>query len=195
MNWSLQRKKNNVFLLMEDVKGLGYSYTSIILTEESARKLVQFSGWKKLSTLYDPVEMWELKYINSPKLFERILERFFQVLKEHSSDIKKVPNRRYKTTVPGTSRLVRSKDKSRIHIAKRMQKGKLNENNTINTVCIDDEHREMFFKDVIDCNGYPSDNMFCLFTYNGSEFDWWSRYIDKEYKKQLEEYKKQKANK
>lgn len=197
MDWSLQRKKNNVFLLMEDVKGLGYSYTSIVMKEEAARKLIKLGvgAWKKLSSEYDSVEMWELRYSNSPKLFEKMLKRFFEVVKEHSDEIRKVPNKRFKTTVPGTSRLVRSKDKSKIYIAKRLQKGKINENNTVNTVCIDNYHRDLFFKDSTHYNGYPTNNMYYLFNYNADVFNWWSNYIDKEYESQYKEYIRNKKNK
>ena len=190
MKWTLQRKKNNRFILMEDIKNIGFSYVSITLTEESARKLLKYSAWERIGSPNDIVEKYELKYEADPDRFDKILRRFFEVLNENSSKIKKVPNRRFTSTVPGTSRLVRTMDKSKIFIASRTNKKtkKVSNLNTINSICIDNEHRDAFFKASIGCNGYPGDNYFYLFSYNAPEFDWWNKYLDKEYETQLKEY-------
>lgn len=191
--WVLQRGKNHIFEIIYAVMYEKYnSYTKIVLTQIQAQKLLGFANWEKMKDKY------VLKYDNDPIKYDQILKRFFEVLKENRLPLEPTPSKILRTDTPGTSKLVRSKDKSRIHIALRMNRKtkKVTDRTYINAVCIDDEHRNWFFRDVKTHNGYPSSNEnFALTDKNGQVFKWWSDYMDMEYQRLYELRKTEPKNK
>lgn len=98
-----------------------------------------------------------------------------------------VPNKKVKTDVPGTSKLIRSKDKSKIEIAYRVRNksGKLEEYATSNNTCyISIARRELFFKHskaagypIIDSRGHAH----YLLKVGNPRFKEWSDFMDQEY--------------
>lgn len=88
--------------------------------------------------------------------------------------------KKFITDIPGTSRLVRSSDKSRIYIAYRKGNKTLNQTR-INSVCIDNIRREEFFDDVKSKHGYlPFIGRYELYA-GDYAFDKWNRYMDELY--------------
>ena len=97
--------------------------------------------------------------------------------------------KKYITDVPGTSRLVRSSDKSRIYIAYRTGKKTFNETR-INSVCIDNFQREEFFDDVKAKHGYlPFIGRYEL-TAKDCAFNKWSSLMDRMYMREVTRYEK-----
>lgn len=99
----------------------------------------------------------------------------------------KVTNKRVRTDVPGSSKLVRSKDKQTIEIARRKTRkdGKVEEWATSNNTCyISNADRESFFYSVKYAgNQYIDDRghwHFVLY-YGDISFDYWARFMDMEY--------------
>lgn len=187
MRWILCRKKKSILVLRWTSHQTPYSYSRIPLTDEQADKTLAFSKhWvpTSLGTEY------ELREDDDPLKFKKLEERFLAVVKEHQDELEVVPNKEVKFIPEGTSKLIRNTNKSSIHVARRKKK----EVTTINAVCIDNEHRDMFFKDSRNCHGRPAaGGLYFIADCDGLAFEQWSNYMDNEYAQQVrqEQLKKQ----
>ena len=118
----------------------------------------------------------------------KIYQTFIKMATCKTSDVPKHSyGKKYITDVPGTSRLVRSFDKSRIYIAYRKGQKTLNQTR-INSVCIDNFQREEFFDDVKSKHGYlPFIGKYELVA-GDSAFNKWSALMDKMYMREVRRY-------
>ena len=93
---------------------------------------------------------------------------------------------KFESSVSGTAKLVRSKGVIKI-VARR---GKSTFNSTTpNSVCINDFTKNEFFKSCRERHG-QSAGIFEFRNSDGTYYDYWNDVIDKEYQRQLKEYKK-----
>lgn len=188
--WVLKRLKNNKLVLLQQPNPIKYSFTQIPLTEIQAKNTLEFSDWIQVANV-----KYNQYYITKDNInYEKLLTRFFEVVKEHYEDIEKVPSKKFTTDVEGESKLVRSSDKLTIKIARRKNKktGKIRNITGVNEICIDNNTAKLFFKDVKRCRHYPVDGIFQIDIKDESIFKDWNDFMDKEYKKQLERYTKNK---
>ena len=188
--WVLKRLKNNKLVLLQQSTVVKYSYTQIPLTDIQARNTLSFSDWVQVAN----VKFNQYQITNINKNYDKLLNRFFEVVKEHCEDIEKVPSKKFTTDVEGESKLVRSSDRLTIKIARRKNKktGKIRNITGVNEVCIDNDTAKIFFKDVKRCKHYPADGIFQVDIKDENIFKDWNDFMDKEYKKQLERYTKNK---
>lgn len=179
MRWILCLKKNNILVLRRVSHKVDYSYSRIPLTDKQAENTLKFSNhWVPVSLGTEYV----LNKDADPNMYDKLYRRFHEVVKEHKDELEVVPNKKVKTIPGGTSKLVRNTSKSSIHIARRRK----TECTTINVVCIDDAHRDMFFKDSRNCHGRPADGgIYFICDEDGVTFQNWSTYMDNEYARQV----------
>lgn len=184
MRWALCRAKGDVLVLRWISHDIKYSYSRIPLTEDQADKTLAFScHWVPVTLGTE----YELRRENDPKVFDKLQKRFYEVVKEHPDELETVPNKKVKDIPEGTSKLIRNTTKSSITIARRRK----NDVTEINVVCIDDQHRDMFFKDSRNCHGRPADGgLYFIADTDGLAFEQWSNYMDNEYNRQVQEAKK-----
>lgn len=191
--WALKRNKNKKLILISMNEPVKYSYTQIPLTEEQAKATLKYTkDWKLVSKLnYSEYELkqGELGY-------DILLKRFFDVLNEHKNDLVPVKNKKFLTDVDGTGKLVRTKDRKTIYIARRRNKktGKIRNITEPNAVCISDFDRDLFFKDCREIYGFlPSGSIYKLTPLIDEEkFKIWSSFMDREYDEQLKRFNKNK---
>lgn len=178
MRWILCRQKKATLVLRLTSHPTAYSYTRIPLTHEQADKTLEFSKHWVPVTLGTE---YELVREDDPVTFDKLEKRFLEVVEEHKDELQVVPNKKVKMVPEGTSKLVRNTNKSAIHVARR-RKGDVT---TINVVCIDDNHRDMFFRDSRNCHGRPADGgMYFIADSDGLVFEQWSNYMDNAYETQ-----------
>lgn len=191
--WALQRNKKNKLVLLTMNEPVKYSYVRIPLTEEQARKTIKFSkDWKLVSKLnYE-----ELELKKGDEKYDVLLKRFFEIVKEHKNELETPLNKKFVTDVDGTGKLVRSKDRKTIYIARRLNKktGKIRNITEVNAVCISDFDRDLFFKDCREIYGLlPEGSIYKLTPLlNEEKFKVWTSFMDREYKNQLERFEKRK---
>lgn len=180
--WALCRKKDSILVLRWISHEIKYSYSRIPLTEQQADATLAYSKhWTPVSLGTE----YELRKENDPEVFNKLEKRFFEVVAEHSNELEVVPNKKIKDVPEGTSKLIRNTNKSSIMIARR----KKTDATTINAVCIDNQHRDMFFKDSRNCHGRPGDGGIYFIAYtDGLAFEQWSNYMDNEYNRQVQEH-------
>ena len=187
--WAICKSKQAklyIRYIYDDVK---YSFSRAPLTEEQVVKCIHYAPFKIKNPKLEPATELtkDLEFVLDkkvcPEKYTKLCRRISQLAKENrgSDNWETVPSKSYISKVKGTSRLVRNSDKSRIHIAKRK-----NNVNTKNSVCIPDDTREEFFAASKEYNGYPDDNMFCMYVENGGEFKAWSRLMDELYEQGLQ---------
>lgn len=118
-------------------------------------------------------------------LYSNINEYFNKVVSQGIEE--RVPNKRVKTDIIGTSKLVRTKDKQCIEIAfrRRNKSGQLEQFCKSNNVCyISDDIREYFFSCSKSARVPEVDSFgkwhYKLY-YGDNTFNWWSDFMDKEY--------------
>ena len=121
---------------------------------------------------------------DSPDVFKELNDLITNV--NLFKDRDEVPNKRVKTDRPGTSKLIRSKDKSKIEICYRVKKksGEYESMATSNNTCyIDIETRERFFRDSKlvgpHRDVYGKDHY--IIRYGDPKFKYWSEFMDREY--------------
>lgn len=190
MYYALCRIKRNCFIMRQTSRVIKYSYAQIPLSEQQFKHALEQAFWVELQNYESNKIEWQLREEDDPKNFKRFYTRFFEVVKEHKECIEAVPIKTVQSKVIGTSRLVRSSDKCVIYIARRKKKksGEFDNKTSINSVCIDDTHREMFFMDSRHCNGIPKPGEhYCICDGDGAYFTNWSEYLDKEYWRQVDE--------
>lgn len=187
--WAICKSKQAklyIKYIYEDVK---YSFSRTPLTEEQVIKCINYAPFKiknpelTPATELKPELVFVLNKKDCPERYTKLSRRISELAKINrgSDNWETVLSKSYISKVKGTSRLVRNSDKSRIHIAKRK-----NNVNTKNSVCIPDDTREEFFAASKEYNGYPDDNMFCMYVENGGEFKAWSRLMDELYEQGLQ---------
>ena len=142
----IQRKKQNIFeisLTPRNTKII-QSYTLLRLTQDEMDEFCKKGLWENVDGL--------LRITAMPRT--GVYKLFFELA---SAKLMNIPrqdvSKKVQSNVPGTSRLVRSSDKTRIYIARRKGNKTLNETR-INSVCIDNLLREKFFEDVKAKNNY-----------------------------------------
>lgn len=187
MSWVLRRLKGKKLVLQQVAEDTGvYSYTRIPLTDEQAQRTLVYSKyWEKSLGNNDLLPSYKLERVYDEEKFDKLVNRFLAVLREHKESIVKTKkHEKYETDIPGTSRIVMSPDRTRLHIARRQNKktGKVNNFTYINSVCVDDKTRTKFFNQSKQYHGVPNNPMYCI--YKGDPtFDEWVEYIRKEYER------------
>ena len=189
--WTLKRNKHNKLVLISMCEKVEYNYTQIPLTEEQAMKTLKYSkDWKLVSNLN--TKEYELRL--GEENYKVLLDRFFEVLKENADKVSKVPNKVFITDVDGTGKLIRTKDRRTIYIARRRNKrtGKIDNKTRISSVCISDFDRDIFFKDCRSIYGMlPEGSVYKITSQLDSVlFKVWNDFMDKEYERQLERFNK-----
>ena len=86
-------------------------------------------------------------------------------------------SRKYKSTVPGSSVLVRDSKKHTIRIA--LRKG--NDDCTINRLCISNDIRERFFQDVKHGTLYKETGKYIMDSRDYKVYSYWSKFMNNEY--------------
>lgn len=180
--WAICKSKQAKLYIRFIHKEVLYSYSRIPLTESEVAKTLVYAPFKE-SKRGDNDEILEYVFDknDNPEKYAKLLKRIGQLAKQHqgTSSFEISPSKSYNSTVVGTSRLIRSKDYSKIHIARRKNTNR----NSINSVCIDDILREEFFADSKKYNGYPDDGKYYVFKENSPEtFSKWSNRMDNLYK-------------
>lgn len=188
-HWALKRNKHNKLVLISMGAPVAYNYAQIPLTKEQAENTLKFSkDWKLVSNLN--YSEYELK--QGEDKYEVLLKRFFDVLRENKDVVERVPNKKFLTDVEGTGRLILTKDKKTIYIARRRNKktGKIKNITEVNSVCISDFDRDLFFKDCRSVYGMlPEGSVYKLTSQlDESLFKVWLDFIEKEYDRQLERF-------
>lgn len=194
--WALRRNKHNKLILVSMGAEVEYNYSQIPLTDTEAQATLKFSkDWKCVSNLN--YTEYELR-IGEDK-YDVLLNRFFEVINANKDKIKKVPNRKFLTDVEGTGKLVRTRDKKAIYIARRRNKktGKIVNISSINSLCISDFDRDLFFRDCRSIYGMLPEGSVYKITpqLNQMLFNVWNNFIDREYQLQLERFDAKKNNK
>ena len=188
MSWALRKVRNNKLVLINQQNKPNYNYTEIPLTDEQAEKTLKYADWKLISNLH----YYEYELRAGQKNFDKLLERFYELINEHKEDILRLPNKKFITDVDGTGKLIRTKDNNTIYVAYRRNKksGKISNITQHNIVCISDFDRDSFFKDCRDIYGMlPLGSVYKITpTLDSEKFKKWNKYIDDEYARQLKRY-------
>lgn len=188
MSWALRKVRNNKLVLINQQNKPNYNYTEIPLTDEQAEKTLKYADWKLISNLH----YYEYELRAGQKNFDKLLERFYELINEHKEDIVRLPNKKFITDVDGTGKLIRTKDNNTIYVAYRRNKksGKISNITQHNIVCISDFDRDSFFKDCRDIYGMlPLGSVYKITpTLDSEKFKKWNKYIDDEYARQLKRY-------
>ena len=188
MSWALRKVRNNKLVLINQQNKPNYNYTEIPLTDEQAEKTLKYADWKLISNLH----YYEYELRAGQKNFDKLLERFYELINEHKEDIVRLPNKKFITDVDGTGKLIRTKDNNTIYVAYRRNKksGKISNITQHNIVCISDFDRDSFFKDCRDIYGMlPLGSVYKITpTLDSEKFEQWNKYIDDEYARQLKRY-------
>ena len=188
MSWALRKVRNNKLVLINQQNKPNYNYTEIPLTDEQSEKTLKYADWKLISNLH----YYEYELRAGQKNFDKLLERFYELINEHKEDIVRLPNKKFITDVDGTGKLIRTKDNNTIYVAYRRNKksGKISNITQHNIVCISDFDRDSFFKDCRDIYGMlPLGSVYKITpTLDSEKFKKWNKYIDDEYARQLKRY-------
>lgn len=168
--WAIQREKNNIVYLRSVPKNSFInSYTCLELTDSEFEEFITIPGWANIP---------EGGYSNT--FADKIKSRFFSLAKSKGVTSNGDYTKKIISSVIGTSCLLRTADKRKIWIARRKQGSTQNETR-INRVCIDNNCREDFFNDI---RGNRL-NRFYLVDADKELFQKWSKYMDKEYMRQI----------
>lgn len=178
----LKREKNEI-LILETIYSntpILYSYTQIPIPTEKMIPILEWLqqyGIKNVYMLWGKNEKIIISKKENPEIYDKFLNRFFELIKLNSVMREAVPNLIFDTDIPGTSKIIRSKDKTIIYIARRK------DNKTrINSTCINDTQREKFFEDSKQCHGIPDKNSkYKLDMDDGAIFEKWATFMDNEY--------------
>ena len=155
MGWVLAKNKDDELILRNQATYCGYSFTRIPLDDVQMKKVIAFSYcW--VARVYNDAIEYHLYRENDEDKFDKLIQRMDSVAKENDTNTSDFVGK-YITNIPGTSKLVRTKDKEVIYVAKREihKDGTQRNDNQINAVCISDEEREAFFADSKRLHGYP----------------------------------------
>lgn len=177
--WAICKAKEEKLYIRFIHKDVLYSYSRIPLTNEGVEKTLSYAPFIPTKQAVDgEIVEWEFDRISDPNKYDKLIMRMNQLAKEYrdTDKFEKVSSKVYISKVSGSSRLVRSKDFSKIHIAKRR-----NNKNFANSVCISNDLREKFFEDSKRINGIPTNNMYYIYSYNESVFKKWCDIMDKVY--------------
>ena len=175
--WIIQRKQKDLFEigLFPNSTHVIESYTMLQITNEEREEFEKLGLWENIDGV---LRIRALPRTSVYKLFFELATA--KLSGKPRQDVSKKVN----STVPGTSRLVRSSDRTRIYIARRKGNKTLNETR-INSVCIDNLLREQFFEDVKAKHDYlPFLGKYELY-YTDKDFSKWSNIMDSEYFRQL----------
>ena len=171
--WVIRRKQKDLFeiALYPNSIEVIESYTLLKITNEEYEEFVSKALWKNIDGV--------LRVTAMPRT--TVYKMFYELAaaklagKTRYNMTKKV-----ESNVPGTSKLIRTSDKTRIYIARR--KGNKTYNQTrINSVCINDILRTEFFNDVKAKHNYQPFLGKYELVVGDDDFDKWSRIMDEQY--------------
>lgn len=177
--WIIRRKQSDIFeiALFPNSTQVKESYTLLKISEEERKEFEQIALWENVDGV---LRVRAMPRTSVYKLFFELAAS--KLIGKPRYDVSK----KIESNVPGTSRLVRSSDRTRIYIARRKGNKTLNQTR-INSVCIDNLLREQFFEDVKAKHNYlPFLGKYEL-VHTDTDFSKWSDIMDNEYFKQLGE--------
>ena len=179
-------KTNLIFKRQETVDGVTRVVTRIVAVDIPF--INSGEGWT-LSGHTDIIELMEPWNYAKEEVVQPLVETTIQTdTSDKESEEKKEPEddiQKFNSDVNGTAKLVRSRGV--IKIVARRGKSTYNQN-TPNTVCIDDITKNNFFKDCRSFHGNTGVFQFAI--KDGKPYDYWNNIIDKEYQRQKQIYLK-----
>lgn len=173
--WAVQRKKGNKLILCRIplTQKIEESYSLFRITYTEFQKFLATGMWN----LVDSDEYWSQTTLGTNEDLKRV---FFDIAKNHITEkTRKEVSKKVESKVPGTSCLIRSANKTYIQIG--FRKG--GNHTQINRVCIDNWTREKFFEHCRLTND-PIATTYYKIREGYRYFDYWSEYMDNEYKRQ-----------
>lgn len=151
------------------------SYTLLRLSDAEAEQMTKAANWKaegnQLVASYESGDALDTLWKDFAAEHQ----------KKHPENFKDV-TRRFKAEYPGTSCLVRKPDQHIIYIVLR------NDDNTnaINRICLDDQRRNQFFRDVRNSESHKQTGRWALKLSDGEAYTYWSRYMNDVYNRCIE---------
>jgi hypothetical protein len=171
--WIIRRKQKDLFeiALFPNSTQVIESYTLLKITNEEHEEFVSKGLWENVDGV--------LRIRALPRT--TIYKLFFELAAAKLTGKPRIDvSKKVDSNVPGTSRLVRSTDRTKIYIAKRKGNKTLNQTR-INSVCIDNRLREQFFDDVKAKHNYlPFLGKYELVS-GDEDFNKWSAIMDEQY--------------
>ena len=159
-----------------------YSYSRIPMSDKDLFNLLI---WLRNNGNTEVIDIWNKgdRVVIDPEKYPEVLSSFMKKVreaKEDETDFEAVPNKILQCLVPGTSALLRNKERTVIKVVRRKdQKTK------INKVAVSNSLRDEFFAAVKKTHGRPSNSNYCLFIDDGDIYQYWNKLMDQLYYVQL----------
>ena len=179
--WIIRRKQKDLFeiALFPNSTELIESYTLLKITQEEYDELTKIALWENIDGI--------LRTRALPRTL--LYKLFFELAAAKLNGKTRVEvSKKVESNVIGTSRLVRSSDRTKIYIARRKGNKTLNQTR-INSVCIDNMLREQFFEDVKAKHDYLQFIGKYELLAGDQDFNKWSRIMDEQYFAQVGNHK------
>ena len=182
MFYNILKRENNVLVLTKipsdkNFNELKYSYSRIPMSDTDTENLLK---WLKDKGEEDIVFnfMKNGKTEIDPKKYPEVLQSFFKkiAIAKENGNYEDVPNKVLDSDIPGTSALLRNKDKTVIKIVRRRD-----DKTKLNKVCISNAIRENFFRDAKALHGRPVSGNYCIYIEDGEAFYYWNNLMDNIY--------------
>ena len=170
-------------LIIKEQERDGNELESFALLKISLKELLQLLNISKKENMTYENDHLIIKYSNE----DEVQKSFKAIANEHR---KRNPhkflnvNKQFNSKVEGTSVLLRDPDKHIIWVAKKRN----NPLQNINRVCVSNEIRNKFFKDVVKGKYYSESGKFIIDTRDYEKYSYWSNWINISFLEQLEEF-------